>query len=112
MWKETEYGALPFTGFTHNVKLITNPKEAKAQKDTKFEPESYFDEKIYTPVTKFQPKTTVYSLTHNGYATIVKADETNNTYLCRLRVESGQDSNNESKEVTVKAEELTRLIKV
>jgi hypothetical protein len=42
----------------------------------------------------------------------VKADEVTNTYLCRLRVESGSESNNESKEVTVKAEELTRLLKV
>ena len=46
MWKQTEYGVLPFSAFTHNTPLATNDKEVKALKDNKFEPENYIEEKL------------------------------------------------------------------
>jgi hypothetical protein len=86
MWKQTDFGPLPMAGFSHNLKLANSDKEVKLLKDVKFEPESYIDEKIGNVSVKFQPKTIVYSLTHKGYATVIKAEESDNSYLCRLRL--------------------------
>ena len=78
-------------GFSHNLKIASTDKEAKLLKDVKFEPESWIDEKIGNLALKLQPKSIVYSLTHNGYATIIKADESENSYLCRLRLDADKD---------------------
>jgi hypothetical protein len=97
-------------GFSHNLKIANTDKEAKLFKDVKFEPESLIDEKIGNAPVKLQPKSIIYNLTHNGYATIIKADESENSYLCRLRLDSDKDK--AAKDVKSTAEELTRFIKV
>jgi len=79
-------------------------------KDVKFDAESYIDEKIGNSYAKFLPKTIVYSLTHQGYVTVIKADESENSFLCRLRLDADKDQ--ATKDVKSSAEELTRQIKV
>ena len=108
MWKQTEFGPLPMSGFSHNSKIASTDKEAKLFKDVKFEPDSWIDEKIGNAPVKIQPKSIVYSLTHNGYVTIIKADESENSYLCRLRLDSDKDKDKVAKDVKSTAEELTR----
>ena len=101
------------TGFTHNVKLATNQKEIKSMAKVTFDPEAFIQDKIYNQPVKYQVKTFVYCLTHHGYATIIKASDKENTYLCKLRLDSNEVGNSgESKDVTVSFEELTRQIKV
>jgi hypothetical protein len=68
-------GPLPIVGFSHNLKIASNPKEVKQLSGVQFEPDSFIAEKIGSQTAKFPVKTLVYSLAHNGYATIIKADE-------------------------------------
>jgi hypothetical protein len=86
MWKQTEYGVLPFSAFTHNTPLAINDKEVKALKDIKFDPENYIEEKLNSNHSfKLLPKTVVYCLSLNRYVTILKPLEQGNTFLCRVR---------------------------
>jgi len=91
MWKQTDFGPLPMAGFSHNLKISSSEKETKLMKDVNFDPESYINEKIGNSSIKIIPKTIVYSLTHNGYVTVIKADESENSFLCRLRVDAEKD---------------------
>lgn len=85
MWKQTEYGVLPFVGFSSNIKLANTPADLKAMKDTKFDFDSFVEEKIFVQSAKYQPKTVVYCPTLNKYVTILRNGELEDSFVCRVR---------------------------
>lgn len=99
-------------GFSHNLKIAANDKETKLLKNAIFDPDSFIDEKIGNATLKLHPKALIYHLSQNGYATIVKADESEDSYLCRLRIVSGAGGVEAAKDVKSTAEELTKQIKI
>lgn len=54
-------------------------------KDTKFDFDSFVEEKIFVQSAKYQPKTVVYCPTLNKYVTILRNGELEDSFVCRVR---------------------------
>lgn len=48
MWKQTQYGVLPFSAYSHNIKLAASEKDIKELKEVEFDPEIFIEEKLFT----------------------------------------------------------------
>ena len=101
-WIATEIGEYPFASVSNNQEIVNNTT-VKAIKDFDFDLKDTTKENI-TPAVKdkYNLKQQAFCTAHNAYATIIKYNESDNTYLCKLR--QNQDSDQQqTTEVTVKA---------
>ncbi len=84
-WIATDIGEYPFTAVSNNQDIV-NSQTVKAIKDFDFDLKDITKENI-TPAAKdkFNIKQQAFCTAYNAYATIIKFNESNNTYLCKLR---------------------------
>lgn len=85
MFKDTEFGSFTFTNITLNQTQAILKQQITKLKDFEFEPKENVCENINSKVDKFIVKQCAFSSKYNSYATVIKADEKLNKYLCKLR---------------------------